>query len=573
MSPVLKELINGVLHARDARKVLEDLRERFDKVNTSGVYQLHKAITTITQGIDCVSVYLSKLKNLWDEFDSMVPPPCDCARSKNIIEFMQKQKVLQFLMGLNNNYEHARSQILITSPTPSNNKLYSMLVKRESQKLVDNTSVVGERIDLAALLAGKRENYQNHQKPKRRWNVENLDPNFVSIDDRRGEIPEAIKEGNWQRASQLTADQYDQIMKLLNEDPPNELMANMEGTTYSFMAKIAKGNWIVDTGATNHMVADLGMLIDVKDISPTKDKRVHLSIGDCTIVSHIAERKHRHLLEVARTFILQGHIPMEFWGHCVLAAAYVINRLPSHALDNKSPYDLFFGWKPSISHLKTLGCLCFASTLPRTDKFSSRAIETVFMGYSGVTKGYILYDLDRHKFFVNRDVVFREFVFPFQAINDDFRKQINPCISNTTDDEFRFEGANTDVHVVAIEQLYVSDENTDDIIPDIADSEAITSFPPPPIVDTYPNSLRRSQRKSKEPVWLRDYVTTRKSINTVLYPIHNYVSYDHLSPSYQAYLGVFSSVVEPITLQEASKDARCVEAMQAKIQALQDNKT
>ncbi|XP_075091930.1 uncharacterized protein LOC142172064 [Nicotiana tabacum] len=106
----------------------EDLREQFDKVNASRVYQLHKAISTITHGTDNVSVYFSKLNNLWDEFDSMVPPPCDCARSKNFIEFMQKQKVLQFLMGLNDNYEQARSQILMTSPTPSINKAYAMFV-------------------------------------------------------------------------------------------------------------------------------------------------------------------------------------------------------------------------------------------------------------------------------------------------------------------------------------------------------------------------------------------------------------------------------------------------------------
>ena len=30
----------------------EDIRERFDKVNTSRVYQLRKGITTITQGND-----------------------------------------------------------------------------------------------------------------------------------------------------------------------------------------------------------------------------------------------------------------------------------------------------------------------------------------------------------------------------------------------------------------------------------------------------------------------------------------------------------------------------------------
>lgn len=46
---------------------------------------------------------------------------------------MQKQKVLQFFMGLNESYDHARSQILMISPTQNINKAYSMLVEEKSE--------------------------------------------------------------------------------------------------------------------------------------------------------------------------------------------------------------------------------------------------------------------------------------------------------------------------------------------------------------------------------------------------------------------------------------------------------
>lgn len=48
------------------------------------------------------------------------------------------------------------------------------------------------------------------------------------------------------------------------------------------------------------------------------------------------------------------------------------------------------------------------------DKFDTRAILVVVMGYSEVTKGYVLLDLTNHKFFVNKDVVLRETTFPFK---------------------------------------------------------------------------------------------------------------------------------------------------------------
>ncbi|XP_070025410.1 uncharacterized protein [Nicotiana sylvestris] len=42
-----------------------DLRERFDKVNASRMYYIHGEIFTLTQGVTSVSVYYSKLKDLW----------------------------------------------------------------------------------------------------------------------------------------------------------------------------------------------------------------------------------------------------------------------------------------------------------------------------------------------------------------------------------------------------------------------------------------------------------------------------------------------------------------------------
>lgn len=75
MSNVSKDLVSGILFRADAALVWTDLKERFDKVNMSRIFHLHKAIVTHTQGTSPVSVYYSKLKDLWDEFDSIVPPP------------------------------------------------------------------------------------------------------------------------------------------------------------------------------------------------------------------------------------------------------------------------------------------------------------------------------------------------------------------------------------------------------------------------------------------------------------------------------------------------------------------
>lgn len=75
------------------------------------------------------------------------------------------------------------------------------------------------------------------------------------------------------------------------------------------------------------------------------------------------ERKHRHILNVARALRFQGSLPISFWGECVLTAGYLINRTPTPMLHGKTPYEMLHGQAPLYSHLKVFGCLCYAHNL------------------------------------------------------------------------------------------------------------------------------------------------------------------------------------------------------------------
>lgn len=41
----------------------------------------------------------------------------------------------------------------------------------------------------------------------------------------------------------------------------------------------------------------------------------------------IVERKHRHIIETARTLLIHANVPLKFWGDAVLTAGYLINRM------------------------------------------------------------------------------------------------------------------------------------------------------------------------------------------------------------------------------------------------------
>lgn len=92
----------------------------------------------------------------------------------------------------------------------------------------------------------------------------------------------------------FTQDQYDQLLKLINKDCPTP-EKHVAGILYSFLAthEIAYDKWIVDSGATNHMIHDKHMLNETTIADNIPSSKVYLPdgnaleiacIGSCSLV-------------------------------------------------------------------------------------------------------------------------------------------------------------------------------------------------------------------------------------------------------------------------------------------------
>ncbi|CAJ2637485.1 unnamed protein product [Trifolium pratense] len=108
----------------------------------------------------------------------------------------------------------------------------------------------------------------------------------------------------------------------------------------------------------------------------------------------VVERKNRSLIELARTMLSDSNLPKYFWADAVSTACYVSNRVIIRPILKKTPYELFKGRKPNISHFHIFGCKCFVLNNDKDNlgKFDEKSDEGIFLGYSLTSKAYRIYN-------------------------------------------------------------------------------------------------------------------------------------------------------------------------------------
>ena len=106
-----------------------------------------------------------------------------------------------------------------------------------------------------------------------------------------------------------------------------------------------------------------------------------------------AERHIGIVFSIMRKALYESRLPPGFWMEGIYWATYTHNRLPlSSRKDGKSPFQLRYGYRPNLSHLRPFGARG-ALTLEqpaRNGKHLPSGVACIMLGYAYVNgqKGY-----------------------------------------------------------------------------------------------------------------------------------------------------------------------------------------
>ncbi|KAL0446187.1 UNVERIFIED_CONTAM: Retrovirus-related Pol polyprotein from transposon RE1 [Sesamum latifolium] len=481
---------------------------------------------------------------------------CICGYGKLNAEAHTLNQLMQFLMGLNDGYDHLRDQILVMEPLPSVNKAYSMVLRVERQRQIHSeTSETTEGLVLNAKWSNKGADYHDtgeQRKLPEKSSVgrseeeggRNFHANTVVTNRAVGEKTDTASPTFSEAVRQ-------ELMKLMQgkmpHDPLQALLVHDDFAGIGCALVNSEINdldfWIVDTGATNHMCAKLSMLS--KHSSPSQPTHVFLPDGtsqpvhllgtavlhnNLTLTNVLYVPNFRYnLLSVSKT-CQSSHISFTFFpSHCLiqdlksnktigvgrqLDSLYVIDRSsfnssfiqqysvpkPPRHLCNLSASGMSSLWHkrlghPSFTVLKHIVPLHASETLEHCDICPLSKQEHLPFHPCGIQSN-ACFELIHLDFF--------EDIFPYKHATSS--ENVIPLPVPT---------ANLPVSPVDTSHTHTS---TESVIPpsNVTESTSSDTHLDSPSTSQIPS--RKSQRSTTKPAWLQDYVCNHTNVSLLSCP-------------------------------------------------------
>lgn len=132
----------------------------------------------------------------------------------------------------------------------------------------------------------------------------------------------------------------------------------------------------------------------------------------------VSERYNRSIVEKAKCLLFDAGLEKRFWAEAAHTAVYLLNRTVTTTLNYKTPFEMWTGRRPDVSHLRVFGSTIMVH-VPKQKrlKWDRKSEKCILVGYSNDVKGYRIYNPKSNVITTSRDVIVLEKIETENVLN------------------------------------------------------------------------------------------------------------------------------------------------------------
>ncbi|KAF7811459.1 Retrovirus-related Pol polyprotein from transposon RE1 [Senna tora] len=282
-----------------------------DVENTAELFEIKGALHDLKQGELSVPQYFNTLNRYWLQLDMFECPEWKCSEdAETYNKLVEKERIYKFLLGLNKSLDNIRGRILSVKPLPSLREVLSTVRHEESRRklmlgsLADSDSVNGS----ALAVHGASHNPGSGQKKGRPWcdhchrtghvkdkcwKLHGKPSDWKSLKDKNIASGLSVSDPKESSSSAVfSKEQMAVLQKLLNQGSSHVVATGGTAEKGNFSTGLhitsnPSRYWIVDSGASDHMTGDSGMFSSWYPY--TQNYKVRIADGSLADVTGIGE--------------------------------------------------------------------------------------------------------------------------------------------------------------------------------------------------------------------------------------------------------------------------------------------
>ncbi|KAL9666402.1 hypothetical protein QQ045_000733 [Rhodiola kirilowii] len=137
---VSKKIIGEILHSSDAMTTWDTLESSYAGTNVARKSEIQRELGNLVKGDLSVMTFKQKLEILWQELDTIKVTVCasagNCVCCKQNKNYKHEDRVVKFLMGLNDAYASVRTHVFTVDEVPKFSTVYGLALREEASRAI-----------------------------------------------------------------------------------------------------------------------------------------------------------------------------------------------------------------------------------------------------------------------------------------------------------------------------------------------------------------------------------------------------------------------------------------------------